>query len=133
METKSVADQIKEKGITFSQIETEIRRLAAEKPDFIYKVPEGRGSCVYLPDDKQAGCIFGQAFIALGIVVPTHENSVGIGTLFAESGLFTPDQILWLSRVQGAQDVTIPWGQAVKDADERKPAPYEAAADETGI
>ena len=112
-----------------------IRAKAAENPDFMYPVyayPDGDGcvnGCVYVWGGKpsclvghglwDAGLIdasFETAGPAPGIRGPNHEPArVVIDRLGLE--LSGPERD-WIVQVQVAQDEGVPWGDAVRKADE---------------
>jgi hypothetical protein len=108
-------------NVTAKQLISEVRRLAADNPDFIY--PDfGAGpnepKCLYVPDDRQPGCIFGQAFINLGIQIPKSLDRDGINVHLERLGIeATRAQRTWCSTVQTEQDTRLTWGHGVKEAD----------------
>lgn len=107
---------------TIEQVIAEVRRLADEKPDFVYPRPPG-GSCKYTPDNEQPGCIFGQALSALGwrFALPEIEGH-GIAGALQRLNIDTPPrQTRWCAEVQIAQDGGQPWGEAVQLADAKRP------------
>ncbi|MGW1739993.1 hypothetical protein ACWCPQ_14405 [Nocardia sp. NPDC001965] len=113
--------------ITDQTLVAEVRRLAAENPNFVYQKPEGSIFCVYVEQDsdgnKVGSCILGQAMINLGVPA---EKLVGSGG-FAGLALDLLDMEIsekvrwWAVAVQGKQDKEIPWGRAVEIADEEEP------------
>ncbi|WP_040828969.1 hypothetical protein [Nocardia jiangxiensis] len=108
--------------IDLDDLEDEIRRLAAETPEYVY--PDA--SCVYVKRKLSGGlcgsCLFGVALINLG--VDPEQLDVGSDTsitaLLADHGFEKTPQIEWFQTVQNLQDDCYPWGRAVKMAD-----PYE--------
>lgn len=117
--------------ITAAELEAEVRRLAAERPDFVYARPSGTtwGSCVYAHDGC-GSCIMGQALINVGIPVEWFtesgtRNTWGIGELI--SLLHFEERIAddfdrratdWFSDVQTQQDLSNKWSDAIARADE---------------
>ncbi|TDB90885.1 hypothetical protein E1264_03400 [Actinomadura sp. KC216] len=109
--------------LTFKQIENEVRRLAAENPDFVYE--SYHGSCFYNPTEragKQYGaCIFGQAFTNLGTPVPDGIDEDYIGSVLPNMGIETTlDQYEWAGTVQYQQDQGCAWALAVALADDER-------------
>lgn len=117
--------------ITGFQLNQEIRRLAAESPDFVYR-PEDpdTGSCVYVVNGV-GSCIVGRALVNLGVDPEWLTEDISI-TLYPKSrnserfekiagdipGLVaTDDEIQWANAVQESQDLESRWGVAVLDAD----------------
>lgn len=109
--------------ITFEQLEAEVRRLAEERPDYIYHRPDpSNPSCYYRNPDGTPGCIFGQAFEALGYeILPGRGPGGVVGAvayvLFALDIETTSAQALWAGAVQMKQDAHTRWGEAVAAAD----------------
>jgi hypothetical protein len=110
--------------LTFEQIESAVRELASENPEFVYD----QGSspfCKYNPNHEQPGCIFGQAFIALGEPVPSQfdptegsELEAGIIRVLEYLGIETTvRQRAWADAVQSNQDMSYPWQRAVERGD----------------
>lgn len=112
--------------LTFEDIEKTVRELAEENPDLVYD-NGGYQICQYNPDKRQAGCLFGQAFIRLGEPVPSRFDAKeltsavesAITDVMSDLGIeATPRQRSWAYHAQERQDAGIPWGEAVKSADE---------------
>ncbi|MEU9871085.1 hypothetical protein AB0C87_24860 [Actinomadura sp. NPDC048021] len=106
--------------ITFKDIEAEVRKLAAERPDFEY--PEG--SCYYNPSTfpRKPSCLFGQAFINLGEPVPESYENIPITTVMRRLGIrFTEQEGYWAGTVQNQQDGSHPWGKAIALGDKWHP------------
>lgn len=102
-------------------VEAELRRLATERPDFVYKNENVSGTCRYngpaVDGDKVVGnectgCIFGQALQNLGWDDPTElSRIIGIIQLIGDkTGISSPDR--W-QRVQASQDCGATWSNAV--------------------
>lgn len=117
---------------TVKDVVREVRRLAEEKPDFVYTEQEGcdnnLGACYYASADGQgngAGCIVGQALGRLGVSQKALEDLDGVEGAAVFTVLPTiipvaPDDggmLNWLSDVQTGQDIGYQWGTAVKSAD----------------
>ena len=108
--------------ITFEQLETEVRRLAAENPDKVYESFEG--NCYYNPTERDGkpyeACIFGQAFANLGETVGRVCEGRAIDFVLAKKGVVV-DQYqrkdFWAREVQDGQDSGLPWSGAVARAD----------------
>lgn len=113
----------------------EVRRLAAERPDFVYEdQPDslGAGVCFYYGADGKGGgtgCIIGEAAKALGASPATlqcMDDSVDFGDVLAIALDIPPfiddtqgehEARRWLATVQGYQDSGMDWGSAVAKAD----------------
>lgn len=129
------------KDIPLAEVIAEIRRIAAESPDYVYEPvvkPNslGIGTCEYVErsaDGKLIGsCIVGRALVNLG--VPPEVLTFTDDFTPTAFGLFEdPDhdgrvaEINWIQRVQGGQDRKMSWGDAVARADVLHPAVGEAA------
>lgn len=108
---------------THEQLVSEVRKLAAERPDFTYKTPEWEISCLYWHKETGTpGCIFGHALANLGVDVSriTRSNAIDIALpeIIGNDYYKIPSDIrMWFNQVQEYQDVGISWGEAVVDAD----------------
>jgi len=114
--------------ITFEQLATEVRRIIAENPDFVYQRPGDGRWCLYLHyEDREptgGGCVFGRAFLNLGLtyedIMPCERKYVvaafralGIETNQLQSG--------WATLLQERQDQAQPWGECLRYADTECP------------
>lgn len=115
--TKKIED------IPLSEVVAEIRRLAAESPDYIYQ--SRNDVCVYVEQDEAGklvgSCIVGKALVGLGadpeaLNYPSQEVKGAWAILRYSDG--TPQQQNWIDWVQGRQDSGHTWSQSVADADE---------------
>lgn len=109
--------------IDSSQVVEEVKRLAKEKPDFVYAIPEDAETCLYVFNGK-GSCIVGQALINLGILaedIAEHEGQPASDVM--EDLLDDPNSghNFWLDQVQSEQDGRVPWGKAVETATEEHP------------
>lgn len=115
---------------TLKALIDEVRRLAEEKPGFIYEAP-GSTRCVYVYDGK-GSCIVGQASINIGLITDDFEYhpynvDTNVLVLLPEilGGSFDYDEyeasVDWLLRVQQRQDDSWEWSSSVEDADEAFP------------
>lgn len=85
-------------------------------PDYVYRVPDDRGACVYI-NDGQPSCLVGHVLVAAG--VPVERLEVWEDTAAREVvGHLGPDD--WdydlgeaLNRAQETQDSGAPWGEAL--------------------
>lgn len=110
-----------EKSPTFIEdMERELRRLASEKPDFIYTSEPG-AACHYSKGPSYNlkscdGCIFGQTLQTLGITKEelNELDTDGMDTAIHIIFPFAPRR--WKS-VQYRQDNGSPWGEAIKALD----------------
>lgn len=106
----------------FTDVMTEVRRLAFENPDYVYSPTGTSQMCWYQPTDERKACIFGQAFTNLGYEWPqdfeTDTGSTTICSLFVYVGIELTDvQSRWATVLQRAQDAKEPWAKCVSRAD----------------
>jgi hypothetical protein len=121
--------------ITQYDVVQEVRKIAAERPDFIYRKPQYKSngvlvdsaSCMYInsPEGEEPipGCIFGHALLNLGVEpdrIRKYEGAIAssiVRNLLREA---TVDVLNadWMNKVQDAQDDGVAWGDAVASADE---------------
>ena len=116
---------------TATQVIEEVRRLAAEQPDFVYSEQEGAvGECSYfscaIGDSSGQACIVGQALASLNVDMSDlkRKEDKGIGMAICtvlEQGVveipYTEEEARWLGNVQYYQDREEPWARAVALAD----------------
>ncbi|MFF0498493.1 hypothetical protein ACFYU5_18960 [Nocardia aobensis] len=133
--TKKIQD------IPLTEIIAEIRRIAAESPDYVYKPvvkPNslGIGTCEYVErsaDGELVGsCIVGRALVNLGVppevLTFTDDFTPTAFGLLADLDFDVRGaEIKWIQRVQSGQDQKMSWGDAVARADVLHPAVGEAA------
>lgn len=104
--------------IDLEEAQSRLRKLAAERPDYVYEQPPG--GCVYFGPDNTPSCIIGHALEdelrTVGVRWLDHRNEYGIHTLVGLLDL-APAAIRYLSDVQVLQDDGVPWGLAVEKAD----------------
>lgn len=114
---------------TATQVIEEVRRLAAEQPDFVYSEQEGSDAnedCSYfgcaLGLTSGQACIVGQALASLDVDMSDlkrqEDNGYGmdIGAALEQGVVEIPynvEERAWLSNVQYHQDRGEPWGRAV--------------------
>lgn len=115
--------------ITFKQLETEVRRLATETPDFVYMTvinsDSGISRCFYQskPEEGKVACIFGQALTNLGIELNDFHEQKGIDDVLSRLHVpLTEVQSRWCISVQHDQDKGVEWGKAVEIADSEEPS-----------
>ena len=106
--------------LTIDEVDTAIRVLAAESPDFVYNTRKSGAGCFYhkevLGGEPNKGCIFGQAFQRLGVDM-SNIGGDGISSLWSEThDVSTP---YWnfpkeWAEVQSIQDDGGTWGEAIK-------------------
>ena len=113
--------------ITPEQIIAEVRKVAAERPDHVYRNPEWpesqtRGFCKYM-HDGEPGCIMGTAFYHLGVTLPEGGDvgNVLMGYFPSIYDQLSEEQESWLRSVQRNQDQGSSWADAVIKADEDDP------------
>jgi len=103
--------------LTVNDVDTAIRVLAAEYPDYVYNNTCREVACHYdrgvNGGAQSEGCIFGQAFQRLG--ADTHELAqVDINELWSDThGADRPAPREWV-KVQTAQDNGETWGYAIR-------------------
>lgn len=117
--------------LTIHNVIGEVRKLAAERPDFNYREqpmehPETRADqCSYVYASvgvtEGEGCIIGQALQRLGV---SEETLLENDTVFASAfllnlGVTETDltSYRWIDRVQSLQDTGKTWGEAVSITD----------------
>lgn len=109
--------------ITAEQVWEEMKRIADERPGFVYE-PRGGNNCRYVEEpeiegaEPTEGCLVGHSLVRLG--VPVEE----LLRWERESGPDTADVLLRdldipgdterIIRAQTAQDQKTPWGKAVE-------------------
>lgn len=110
--------------LTFEDVEKEVRRLAENNPDFVY-APVGwpdeasPSSCLYNANERQEGCIFGQAFANLSDPVSIDDEGEPISVILSRKAIkTTPSQQSWARSVQERQDAGLPWLNCIVVADE---------------
>lgn len=119
-------------GITGEKIAKQVRKIAKERPDFVYtdQVTYGvrvDGRCSYLgrsvaePNIGQ-GCIVGQALQDLGVtreeMVKADIECLSASEVIEKFGISSNDKYLrFLDTVQESQDTGYSWEQAVKNAE----------------
>ena len=116
---------------TATQVIEEVRRLAAEQPDFVYGTQEGAGgTCSYfgcaIGDTSGQACIVGQALANLNVDMSglKRKEESDLGLAIGEALLlgkvdipYTEEDARWLDNVQYNQDEDETWAQAVAMAD----------------
>ena len=128
--------------ITPELLVAKIRELAKRHPDKVYQKPDTqkRNYCQYIhsatsPADIEMGCIFGHAFVELGLELQDffRPNGVEYGDIyeliivgvakkhpaFDEYMLKDRDGLDWFMRTQNMQDNGETWLNAVMLADAR--------------
>ncbi len=105
--------------VTADQIIAEVRRLAAESPDFVYQKPEFSPVCLYKHGDGP-GCLFGQALSNLGIEVDENTRGTINNVLDRFDVDRTDRQRCWMSTAQRRQDHGSSWAEAVRQADDEE-------------
>lgn len=116
-----------------AKLETELRRLAAENPTYVYRSgpasTSGAGdACFYVAGENHDACIYGQALANLGVpekVLSRADHSdlfgggIGIRTLLDRIGVNCYNRYgERFSRVQDRQDRGHSWQSAVAALDE---------------
>jgi hypothetical protein len=108
---------------TLEELETEVRRLAEENPEFAYE--RIASSCYYTKggDQNSPGCIMGRALTKLDPdIVPflrmIDASPINIDGVLDKLGLTVSSY--WFSRVQYKQDSGTPWAECVAYADAKR-------------
>lgn len=115
--------------ITVSEVAHEIRKLANQHPDFVYKAPSPGDSCKYV-HGTEAGCGVGKALVNLGVQVSDLKPFEGEHALRAMSGLGIDvpgltgdttwnDDAKFVLNFQRNQDQNRSWGDSVRRAEEK--------------
>ena len=107
---------------TLKDVELEIRRIAAENPDFRYSRGAGFDTCVYIPTKgNPQGCIVGAALSALAPNVDlemfhsTNGDKAARAVLDIDPASTYGDA--WIMCVQRSQDEGFSWSESVRRAD----------------
>lgn len=108
----------------------EVRRLAAENPDFVYSAPEDLNptsgpTCLYVhrteAGELVGGCLIGQAFINIGLPVDevAKFDTLTYGGATEVLGVFNVSKRVraWAGTAQQCQDLGDCWAEAVARAD----------------
>lgn len=110
--------------ISLVDVVAEIRRLAAESPDYKYK----RQGCVYVEEDDTGNlvgsCIVGKALVNLGVEPQTLHYDMPSRIPGALNLLRRPvndRERYWIDEVQYHQDLGYAWSESVASADEEYP------------
>lgn len=115
--------------IHFNDLEDEVRRIVGANPGFVYERPEGSQYCKYLRrvgGIVEGGCVFGRAFLNLGIPVreiEACEMKVLDTALRILNIPSTPTQRSWAYALQVSQDRGKTWSEALDAADRFCPQP----------
>lgn len=120
--------------ISTSELEAEVRAVAAEHPDFVYEMPLIDGvnnGCVYFDEDGSPSCLIGQGLARLGFNAEdfSHDgnNGMAIDDLLSHWNLASLSESRWLSDVQMIQDDGENWSYAVRAADDQRAKRVKAA------
>ena len=110
--------------IKVSDLWAEVKRVAAEQPDYVYDKPDG--NCSYEVGGKPS-CLVGHAMFRLGMpldLIRRCDRAGAIGHVldefggeFDESGDDKGVYRTLLVWAQGGQDSGLPWGEAVSEAE----------------
>lgn len=102
---------------TTQEIETAVREIVSERPDYIYD-----NAGYYLHKDEEGnptvpGCLLGHALLRVGYTTEQLQfvNSKGIKAIAPR--LKIEGDLKWLNDVQILQDSNITWANAVRAAD----------------
>ena len=129
------------RDLTVRQVETVLRELAEESPDYRYNTSGQAKECYYdqgiAGEPESKGCIFGQAFRRLGVIISDVQDNVvdlwngDLAMQAAEQAMAGVTEVItdaeivggnnrvpstW-GNVQHMQDNGSTWGEAVKELD----------------
>lgn len=110
-----------EKIVTVSDLVETVKAIAKERPRVVYVPRNHVEGCCYnkgMCSDNSIGCIFGQAFRRLGLVIEEAHDNDSIED--AVRLLHLPNinrQVRLCQLIQGNQDSGFCWEQAVADAE----------------
>ena len=117
---------------TAAELIQEVRKVAEERPDFIYsdQTESTLNLCSYfgraIGDESGSPCIVGQALKNLevpmeGLRVVEHAGEDSdISTVLDRGDVavdYSGSEAMWLAKVQMKQDEGFPWAYAVEEAD----------------
>lgn len=106
---------------TATELIAKIRELATERPNNKYVPEMDDASCSYATGhctDGSVGCIFGQAFAALGHPISGVETIDDICRIYGVEA--TDAELRWMTDAQFMQDAGHAWGKIPTRADELK-------------
>lgn len=114
-----------------TDVVSEIRKVAAEQPDFIYN-DGSLDECLYTEnaDGSPGGCIVGRALMRLDVEEEDLVENDGqyASRVLSELDISGNSLVMhWIDEVQRVQDGGKTWAEAVQSAD----AYYRVAANET--
>lgn len=100
----------------------EVNRVASENPDFVYRAPGDRVSCVYVRNGAPS-CLVGHGLWNTGLIGAEFENliqngikinTMGVGGALIALGVeLDPEEVELLECIQDDQDCGTPWGECV--------------------
>ena len=96
--------------ITEKQFVQTVVELIQENPEYVY---DSGQNCFYFPDDRQPGCLFGQALIKLGAEEFIREEE-SISTILMDLSINNPEIREWADHMQASQDTGVPWGECLE-------------------
>lgn len=104
-----------------TDVVSEIRKVAAEQPDFIYN-DGSLTECLYTQnaDGSPGGCIVGRALMRLDVEEEDLVKNDGrfASRVLPELGISGDYYVMnWIDKVQKVQDVGDTWAEAVQAAD----------------
>ncbi len=112
-------------NFTIEQLIDEVRKLANEKPDFVYEPVIGCApACSYVSsaNSETEGCIFGQAILRLQPELRQTidcENIISCLLQDLKVNISNKQLVEWCVIVQGFQDNQIIWKDCVSGADDK--------------
>lgn len=111
------------------QLIENVRRIVAEKPDFVYYPPRNENgrfdSCQYVRNSC-GDCLIGRALWDAGLITPDLEfstsNLIPFASLADELGLdLDTREVRWLRDIQREQDNFRPWESCLEWTDNPRP------------
>jgi hypothetical protein len=112
-------------SITGQNVIEAIRTIVAAAPNTVYQPRGQSGQCMYVHNNREAGCLVAQALVAVGVPVTDlipfdAECGKPAGLVMQKLGIIaTPDERDWVGEVQRGQDKQWRWDTAVIEADEQ--------------
>lgn len=106
-----------------NEVKAELEEIVRGRENYVYAVPADADDCVYFdPASKAPSCIVGHLIARHGVtyddVTAVRYNCniyTSVAGLRGEDIVDASDDVVdYLNRVQSAQDVRIPWGEAIQ-------------------
>lgn len=103
-----------------------LEQVVAERPDYVYRPADVAGHCMYVHKDpltgeRTPGCVMGHVMHRMGVPfekIMGLEGTAAAGALTQVFGTLSWETRFLVNEVQGRQDKSTPWGQALAEAKE---------------